>query len=583
MHDTLHVFLHACKFSVDKIARVQYGVAIDMNGCVDMYPSIPQKETLEIELKSDVRKLSDNDLVDAVVAFANTAGGDIFLGVENDGTPTGVHVAHRDHAQLSAFIANKTVPPIPVQVEPLHLDDDILVLQIHVPRSRSIVASSTGKIQRRRLKADGSPENIPMYPHEITTRLSSLSLLDFSAQPVPGAQHADLDPIERERLRSIVRAYNGEKTLLELSDEELDKAMQFVITVEDQLIPTYTGMLMLGRKDRLKALIPTAESAFLMLRETEVAANESFFLPLLAAIEKLIDFVAVRNPEQEIEQGLFRLSVPEFNPRAVREAIVNAFAHRDYTQLGRVLVRMDSDGLSVSNPGGFIEGVTYRNILTVEPHGRNPALADALKRVGLAERSGRGVDRIFEGSLMYGRDLPDYSESTSTSVRLFIPRGMPDQKLVALIAEEQKKTGEPMTLNALFVLNALKHNRRMSLHEISAECNISEAKLRATVERLTEAGLVDGIGNERGRTYVLCAKAYKDPVQYVRQTDIDGIRYEELILKLARRKGSITRKDVMELLHVSGPQAYRLLKKLDIGKKLIRNGNTSAAHYTLAE
>lgn len=54
-----------------------------------MYPSIPQKETLEIELKSDVRKLSDNDLVDAVVAFANTAGGDIFLGVENDGTPTG--------------------------------------------------------------------------------------------------------------------------------------------------------------------------------------------------------------------------------------------------------------------------------------------------------------------------------------------------------------------------------------------------------------------------------------------------------------------------------------------------------------
>lgn len=548
-----------------------------------MNSAIPQKETLEIEFKSDVRKLSDNDLVDAVVAFANTAGGDIFLGVENDGTPTGVHAAHRDHAQLSAFIANKTVPPISVQVEPLYLDDDVLVLQIHVPRSRSVVASSTGKIQRRRLKADGSPENIPMYPHEITTRLSSLSLLDFSAQPVPGSQYADLDPIERARLRGIVRAYNGEKTLLELSDEELDKAMQFVITVEDQLIPTYTGMLMLGRKDRLKALIPTAESAFLMLRGTEVTANESFFLPLLASIEKLIDFVAVRNPEQEIEQGLFRLSVPEFNPRAVREAIVNAFAHRDYTQLGRVLVRMDSDGLSVSNPGGFIEGVTYRNILTVEPHGRNPALADALKRVGLAERSGRGVDRIFEGSLMYGRDLPDYSESTSTSVRLFIPRGMPDQKLVALIAEEQKKTGEPMTLNALFVLNALKHNRRMSLHEISSECNIPEAKLRATVERLTEAGLVEGIGSGRGRAYVLCAKAYKDPVQYVRQTDIDGIRYEELILKLARRKESIARKDVMELLHVSAPQAYRLLKKLETGGKLVRSGKTKTAYYTLAK
>ncbi|MBR4628700.1 MAG: putative DNA binding domain-containing protein [Ruminococcus sp.] len=541
---------------------------------------IPQRETMEIEFKSDVKKLNDNDLIDAVVAFANTAGGVIYLGVENDGTPTGVHKDHKDYSQLPALIANRTVPPVSALVEPLHINDK-LILKINVPKSRSIVASSVGKIQRRTLKADGSPENIPMYPHEITTRLSSLSLLDFSAQPVPGALYVDLDPIERERLRNIIRSYNGEKALLELSDEELDKAMQFVITMNEQLVPTYTGLLMLGRKDRLKELIPTAESAFIMMRGTEVTANESYYLPLLASIERMIDFVSARNPEQEIEQGLFRISIPEFNPRAVREAIVNAFAHRDYTQLGRVLVKIDGDGLTVSNPGGFIEGVTYQNILTVEPHGRNPVLADALKRVGLAERSGRGVDRIFEGSLIYGRELPDYSESTATSVRLFIPRGMPDKRMVALITEEQQKTGQPISLSSLFVLNALKHNRRMSLNEISSECNIPESKLRSTVEQLTEAGIVDGIGNGRGRVYVLSAKAYKDPVQYVRQTDIDVIRYSELILKLAQTKGSIARKDVIDLLHVSGPQAFRLLKKLEMNGKLIRSGNTSAAKYSL--
>ena len=545
---------------------------------------LPKKETLEIEFKSDFKKLSDNELIDAVVAFANTSGGDIYLGVEDDGTPTGIHESHKDFTQLAAFVANRTVPPISVKIEPLcDAEEDTMLLLIHVPKNRSIVASSSGKMQRRRIKGDGTPENIPLYPHEITSRLSGLSLLDFSAQPVPGAQYQDLDPIERERLRSIIRSYNGEKYLLELSDEELDKAMQFVVTMEEKLIPTYTGMLMLGRKEKLKELIPTAESAFIMMRGTEVTTNESFYLPLLAAIEKMIDFVAARNPEQEIEQGLFRMSIPEFNSRAVREAIVNAFAHRDYTQLGRVLVRIDSDGLSVSNPGGFIEGVTYHNILSVEPHGRNPVLADALKRVGLAERSGRGVDRIFEGSLMYGRDLPDYSESTSTSVRLFIPRGMPDKKMVALISEEQQKTGVPISLNALFVLNTLKHCRRMSLGEICAECNIPEAKLRSTVERLTEAGIIDGIGNGRGRVYVLSAKAYKDPAQYVRQTDIDGIRYSELIIKLAQAKEYITRKDVVDLLHVSGPQAYRLLKKLENSKQLIRNGNTSAARYIVAK
>lgn len=543
---------------------------------------LPEKETLEIEFKSDLRKLSDNDLIDAVVAFANTSGGDIYLGVEDDGTPTGLHESHKDYTQLAAFVANRTVPPISVQIEPLKFENDCTtILIIHVPKNRSIVASSSGKMQRRRIKSDGTPENVPLYPHEITTRLSSLSLLDFSAQPVPGAQYQDLDPIERERLRGIIRSYNGEKYLLDLSDEELDKAMQFVITMDDKLIPTYTGMLMIGRKEKLKELIPTSESAFIMMRGTEVTTNDSFYLPLLAAIEKMIDFVAARNPEQEIEQGLFRISIPEFNPRAVREAIVNAFAHRDYTQLGRVLVRVDSDGLSVSNPGGFIEGVTYHNILTVEPHGRNPVLADALKRIGLAERSGRGVDRIFEGSLMYGRDLPDYSESTSSSVRLFIPRGMPDKRMVTLISEEQKKTGEPISLNALFVLNALKHNRRMSLVDICAECNMSESKLRSTVERLTEAGIIDGIGSGRGRVYVLSAKAYKDPAQYVRQTDIDVIRYTELVIKLAQTKEYLTRKDVIDLLHISGPQAYRLLKKLTDSGKLTRNGNTSAAQYKL--
>ena len=543
---------------------------------------LPVKETIDIEFKSDIKKMSDSDLVDAVVAFANTSGGDIYLGVEDDGTPTGVNESHKDYTQLAAFIANKTVPPISVQTEMIFLDESFTILKISVPKSRSIVASSSGKMQRRRIKSDGTPENIPLYPHEISTRLSELSLLDFSAQPVPGAQYQDLDPIERERLRSIIRAYNGEKYLLELTDEELDKAMQFVVTIGDNLIPTYTGMLVVGKKDKLRELIPTAESGFIMMRGTEVTTNESFYLPLLAAIEKMMDFVSARNPEQEIEQGLFRMSIPEFNPRAVREAIVNAFVHRDYTQLGRVLIRIDSDGFTVSNPGGFIEGVTYQNLLTVEPHGRNPVLADALKRVGLAERSGRGVDRIYEGSLMYGRDLPDYSESTSTSVRLFIPRGMPDKNMVTLISEEQQKTGVPISLNALFVLNSLKHNRRMSLAEISEECNISESKLRSTVERLAEAGIVDGIGNGRGRVYVLSAKAYNDPAKYVRQTDIDIIRYTELILKLAKTKDYITRKDVIDLLHVTGPQAYRLLKKLVNQGKLISTGNTSAAQYKLA-
>lgn len=540
---------------------------------------IPQKETLEIEFKSDEKKLHDGELIDAVVAFANTNGGDLYLGVEDDGHITGLHPDHRDVTQLAASIANKTIPPVSVRVETIEAEKPVLV--IHVPQSRSIVASSSGKIQRRRIKADGTPENIPMYPYEINTRLSELSLLDFSAQPVVGATYSDLDPLEKERLRQMIMTYNGEKNLLELPDDEIEKALQLTANVNGQTIPTYAGLLLLGRQEKIKELMPTAEAGFQALRGTDVTVNESFFLPLLAAIERIVEFINVRNSEQEMEIGMFRISIPEFDKRAVREAIINAFAHRDYTRLGRVLIQMEGDGLTISNPGGFIEGVNYENILTVEPHGRNPVLADALKRIGLAERTGRGVDRIFEGSLRYGRNIPDYSASTSVSVKLFIPRGMPDQHIVRMITEYQQKSGEPMPLNALFVLNALRRNRRMNIDDINKEFYLPEAKLRATLERLTEAGLIEAIGNNKGRAYVLSAKMYHDPVKYVRQTDIDQIRYKELIMKLAKKKKTITRRDVVELLHVNPPQAYRLLQKLVVEKQLVLEGTTSAAKYSV--
>ncbi len=538
---------------------------------------IPTEETLTIEFKSDKRLLPDEAIIDSVVAFANTDGGDIYLGVENNGEITGRHEKHRDITQLSAFIANKTMPPVAVRVE--QITEEFPVIKISVPKSGSIVASSSGKIQRRRIKADGTPENVPMYPYEINTRLSSLSLLDYSAQPVPNATYDDLDPVERNHMRNILRNYNGEKGLLELDDESLDKALRLVVTSGNQLVPTFTGMLLIGKQEKLREYIPTAEAGYIAFRGSEITANQSFYLPVLSAVEKIFDFVDARNSEREMVAGLFRMTIPDFEKRAVREAIINAFVHRDYTQLGRVLVQLDDDGLSITNPGGFIEGVTIDNILTVEPHGRNTVLADALKRLGMAERSGRGVDRIFEGSLLYGRALPDYSESSATKVKLFIPRGMPDETFIQMITEEQERIGGLLPVNTLMILNALKQERRMSVAEIASAIKIPETKVRATVERMTESGLLESMGSGKGRVYILSARAYQNKAGYVRQTDIAKIRHEELVLQLAEAKERITRNDVMELLHVTPIQAYRLLRKMVESGSLLQRGTTRNTYY----
>ena len=268
---------------------------------------------------------------------------------------------------------------------------------------------------------------------------------------------------------------------------------------------------------------------------------------------------------------MFRMPAPDFDKRALREAIVNAYSHRDYSKMGRVYVAVADEGLTVANPGGFIEGISVSNLLTAEPHGRNPALADALKRVGLAEKTGRGIDRIFEGSLIYGRTLPDYSASTTVTVSLFIPRSAPDVQIAQMISNEQIRLGRPLPINTLLILNHLKDAPRSDARQITEALNLPEAVVKTVLEKSIENGLVEAYGSGRSRNYLLAQNVYGDKrekIGYVRQADIDETRHTELILNLAKKNEFISRADVIELLHVNERRASYLLKKLTEAEKL---------------
>lgn len=545
---------------------------------------LPKKETLTIEFKSDRNKLQNSDIFDAIVAFANTEGGDLYLGIEDSGEVTGVHKDHKNHTTLAAFIANNTLPPVSVRAE--IIEGIYPVLKISVPKSyNGIVATISGKVLRRRIKADGTPENVPMYPAEFASRLSELRMIDYSAMPVLECSIDDFDPLEIEHLRNVILSYNGERSLLDLSDEDLFKALGLVRDFNGQLVPTITGLLLIGRIDALKCHIPTHTSSFQVLSGTDVKVNDDMCLPLLSTIDKINTYMDAWNTEQEIEMGLFRISIPDFNKRAFREALVNAFSHRDYSKMGRVRIAINDDGLTIANPGGFIEGVSIKNLLTAEPHGRNPRLADALKRIGLAEKTGRGIDRIYEGSLLYGNPLPDYSNSTPVTVSLFIPRSKPDPQIAKLVSSEQNRLGRPLSLNTLLVLNVLKDMPRSNLTDLAEAVNLSEIATKAILDTSIECGIVDIYGSGRNRTYILSPKVYSTKskrIGYVRQVDIDETRYPELIINLAKTNEFISRADVVQLLHVDNNKAYRLLKSLvDQGVlEPINKGRYAKYHYS---
>jgi ATP-dependent DNA helicase RecG len=548
--------------------------------------SIPKNESLTIEFKSDRQCLPDRELVAAVVALANTDGGDLYLGIEDDGTPTGLHRNHQDVSGTAALIANRTSPPLYVTVEVMDGGAGVKVTRITVPKCRELVATSDGLLQRRRLLPSGKPEAVPFYPHEFAQRQAALGRLDQSALPVPGAAMGDLDPLERERLRQMVERYHGDAPLLELTDQELDAALGLITRQNGKWVPTLAGLLLIGKEGALRQMVPAHEVAFQVLQGTAVKVNDFYRTPLLRTFEVIEERFKARVEEEELDIGMFRVPAPNFERLAFREAFVNALVHRDYARLGAIHVRIEDERLIVSNPGGFVEGVTLANFLVVEPRPRNPLLADAVKRIGLAERTGRGVDRIFEGVLRSGHPAPDYSRSDAVGVAVAFTGGKADLEFLRLAVEHERRTNSALSLDALIMLRRLRAGRRLTIGELAAAIQRDEEWTRAVVAELVEVGLLAAHGATRSRAYTLSPALYRaegKPAGFVRQAVFDRLQQEQMVLTYARAHARIRCRDAMELCRLTRYQASKLLSHLARKGFLILRGGGRASCYESAE
>lgn len=548
---------------------------------------LPTAEALTIEFKSDRKRLPDDELVEALVCLANTEGGELWLGVEDDGTPTGLHAAHQNLAGLAGLVAARTSPSLSVTVDALEIAG-LPIARIGVGRSVSDVATTTGKYLRRRLKPDGTPECVALLPHERSSRASRFGLVDASAQAVAGATLADLDPLERERLRQTVQQYGGDRVLLELDDEAMDGALGFTTRNEaGERVPTLTGLLLIGRENALREKVPPHEFAFQVLAREAVAFNEFRRFPLLKALDWLETNFRPYNPEKEIQVGLFRVPVPKVDMGAFREALANALVHRDYHRLSAVHVRLDDDGLTISNPGGLVEGVTLSNLLTTEPRPRNRTLADAMKRIGIVERSGRGVDKIYRGMLRFGRPEPDYSRTDGNSVILRLATVAADEVFLQLVVEhEGRQSGDPLPIDSLIALAALREHKRLNAEELAQHIQRDTARARRTLEQLLEAGLVEAHGNTRSRSYTLSVDMYHakgDKLAYTRQVGFSQVQHPEMVLNYVRQHERIQRNEVMALCHLSESQAKALLQRLKDEDRLAQHGERRWTFYTLGK
>jgi ATP-dependent DNA helicase RecG len=550
---------------------------------------IADGETLTVEFKEESRRpFNDRSLVETVACLANGDGGYLLIGVADDGSITGARPRHEagitDPFRLEALIANNTVPPVSAEVGVVTIDGhDVLV--IRVDNSARIVGTTSGVYLRRARGGDGRPSCVPFHAHEMLAHEIERGVVDYAALRLPSASWDDLDPLEFERFRRLVREAGprGDDPLATLTDVETARALGLVELATDNR-PLAGALLLFGKSESLRRLIPTHQVAFQVTRGLSVEMNEFFSWPLFRIAEEFIGRFRARNTEEEIQFGLTRIPVPAFPEVAFREALANALIHRDYTARGAVHVQWRDDALEISSPGSFPRGVGIDNLLVTPPNPRNPLLADAFKRSGLVERIGRGIRLMYEAQLRYGRTSPDYGRSTDAFVVAVLPGGPANLALTRYVVQ-QEHAGHRLSLPELQVLTELLAVRRLTTEEVAHLVQRTEPETRSILNRMVEGGMVEARGAGRSRSYHLAAAVYRalDAAgAYVRVRSFEPFQQEQMVLSYVDAHGQITRKEVAELCALDSTQARTLLQRLVRRGELAMRGEGRTAYYQRA-
>lgn len=547
-------------------------------------------EQLDVEFRGEEAVgVADMELVEAVVCLANARGGVLLVGVEDDGRVTGArprHGTYTDVGRLETLVGNRTVPNCPVACGVLPLDGHE-VLVVEVPAGRPVTCTTDGVYRRRALDLHGRPQCVPFLHHEIQSREASRGALDYSALVVPEARWDDLDPLEFERLRQTIAKAPGraDASLALLSDVEIVKTLGLGEGGQQIERVRVAGLLLLGREAAIKRYLPTHEVAFQVLSGTRIAMNDFFRGPLIRVADEIGARFAARNEEEEIAVGPLRVGIPRYNPAGFREAFHNALVHRDYTRLGAVHVQWRGDELEVSSPGGFVDSVRLENLLVTVPTPRNPVLADAFKRIGLVERTGRGIDTIYEGQLRYGRSAPDYSRSTPGSVQVVLPSGPANLSVTRLVLEHDTPARR-MSVDEMLVINALEREAEIDAERAAELMQRSPAAASSVLDRLADAGVLEARTERRAKVYEFAESVYQGALAEggggPRRGGAEPGQREEMVLEYVTTHGRITRSQAADLCQVEGREARQVLERLVKRGALVVKGERRGSYYERA-
>ncbi len=431
-------------------------------------------------------------LAELLVAFANSDGGTILLGLDDSGRQTGRIYAEEVEGVLRAA-ERMCRPLIHSGWEQIDAPDGAMVA-ITIPRSSELHSMHDGRVLIRM-----GAHNQPLGGDEIRQLAATKSVADYEAEAAPGAKREDLDEeviaefLEKRQARQRKPAAGSP-----------DDVLREIAALDDSGRPTVSGLLLFGKNPQ--QFLPHSGLVFVKFIGTEprgedglagYGRREELTGPLARVIERAWQVIYEEMAMGAVVKGLERQEIVEYPPFAVRESLVNAVCHRDYRLRGRrIEIRMFADRMEVISPGGLPGFITVDNL--VEEHfSRNPRLVSGLYQWGYIEELGLGIDRMIEELVQGGHPPPKFRDQPhSFTVTLFNAR---ERKATPAAA-----WGKSMNERQARALTYVRERGSITNREYRDLCqDVSPETLRIDLADLVDRGIILKIGAKKGTYYIL--------------------------------------------------------------------------------
>lgn len=461
-------------------------------------------ENQYFDRKAGPTEFSFRELEKYCVAFANVGGGLLLIGISDNGEIIGTNAFKDVYHEKPIKIKDST--GCIVHVEEVDVDGKrILAFEVAGGIAGEIYKDSAGKAWTR----IGS-STVEMTDEE-RVKKAMKGYEDFSAEIVPGLKSEDIDEKAIEEFKRLWALKTGKK---EIEASASDKLLSDIGAVQDKGI-TWAGLILFGRAEKIREYLSCAEIIYEWRSDERIPYEDrqEWRKAFLLEYDEIWGKISARNSRVPFQQGLIQRDIFAFDGLSVREALMNAIAHRDYSRAGAVVfIQASPEKISITSPGGLLPGITIENIF-IKREWRNKLLAEILQLAGLIERSGQGIDAIFRKTISDGKGMPDFEGTDESQVVINIPARIKDIQFVGYIEKIANEMQIALPFEDIYELEKIREGRK----------DINDA----IAKKLFSLGIVERVGRTRGTRYILAQRWFVDSGRPGQYTRVAGLSRDE--------------------------------------------------------